>query len=403
MEWNSDNALRWSASVAFYSLLSLTPLLVLIVAIGGLFYGKETAQAQLALVLHRLAGFDVSPAIRILLNDPQKPMTGLIAAVSGTVILFFGGSSVLLELRDALNAIWHAPVHPSATEFADLFRLATERIYSFLVILGLGTVLLASLALNTCLAAIGTFYEWPSFSSGFAFRLMLFLISFLAMTFVFAAIYKFIPDVPLSWSEVAVGGVVTSLLFSIGKQLIMLYVAWTDLGSAYGAAGSIIVLLVWVYYSAQVFFLGAEFTKVYAEAFGPRKLPPGLLEDRVARGISITCGLHHRRRRETRRLPRHGILRRQMTVAATSAVSAGYVFVVVAVSVVDGAAPLVVFSLQRLNAVPVADVPYPAFAEVSAAPESAFRLACPVASDISGQDSNFQCWASRGVQWPATP
>jgi membrane protein len=266
--------MRWSASVAFYTLLSITPLLVLTVAIAGLFYGKDVAQGELVSVSRRLAGFDVSPAIHILLASPRKPMTGIIAAACGTVILFFGASSVLLELRDALNAIWQDPANPGSTEFADLFHLAKERIYSFLVILGLGVVLVASLALNTCLTALGAFYQWPEFNSGFVFRLTVSVVSFLVVTLVFAGVYKFIPNVSTTWRESLVGGFVTSALFSIGKLLISLYLSWTDLGSAYGAAGSLIVLLVWVYYSAQVFFLGAEFTKVYAEMFGSRKAGP---------------------------------------------------------------------------------------------------------------------------------
>jgi membrane protein len=139
------------------------------------------------------------------------------------------------------------------------------------VIIGCGILLLASLALNSWLGAMETIFSWRITSSSSWFHVVVFVISFLAMAFVFAAIYKVVPDVDLNWSEVTVGGVATALLFEAGKQLISLYVSKTDLGSAYGAAGSLIVVLVCVYYSAQVFFLGAEFTKVYAEIFGSRK------------------------------------------------------------------------------------------------------------------------------------
>jgi membrane protein len=152
-----------------------------------------------------------------------------------------------------------------------LLHLAKERLYSFVMILGLGVLLLASLVLNTWLRAMETFFGWRMFASGYFLHVTAFLISCLVITFVFSAVYKLIPNVRLNWSDVAVGGVVTSLLFIIGKQLIALYMGRINLGSAYGAAGSLVIVLIWVYYSAQVFFFGAEFTKVYAETFGSQK------------------------------------------------------------------------------------------------------------------------------------
>jgi membrane protein len=270
-EWSTDNAISWSASVAFYTLLSLAPLLILTVAIAGLVYDKRVAQGQLVLGLRDLLGPEIGPAIQVLLTSPRKPVTSLIATVFGIMTLFFGASAVLTELRNALNAIWHVPVNRNRTHFANLLRLAKERVYSFVMILGLGVLLLVSLVLNTWLAALETFFGWRMFASGYFLHLTAFLISCLVITFVFSAVYKLIPNVRLNWSDVAVGGVVTSLLFIIGKQLIALYMGRINLGSAYGAAGSLIIVLMWVYYSAQVFFFGAEFTKVYAETFGSQK------------------------------------------------------------------------------------------------------------------------------------
>jgi membrane protein len=270
-EWSTDNAPSWSASVAFYTLLSLAPLLILTVAIAGLVYDKRVAQGQLVLGLRDLLGPEIGPAIQVLLTSPRKPVTSLIATVFGIVTLFFGASAVLTELRNALNAIWHVPVNRNRTHFANLLRLAKERVYSFVMILGLGVLLLVSLVLNTWLAALETFFGWRMFASGYFLHLTAFLISCLVITFVFSAVYKLIPNVRLNWSDVAVGGVVTSLLFIVGKQLIALYMGRINLGSAYGAAGSLIIVLMWVYYSAQVFFFGAEFTKVYAETFGSQK------------------------------------------------------------------------------------------------------------------------------------
>jgi membrane protein len=188
--------------------------------------------------------------------------------------LFFGASAVLTELRDALNAIWHVPVNRNSTQFANLLRLAKERVYSFVMILGLGMVLLASLMLNTWLAAIEIFFGWRMFASGFFLHLTGFLISCLVITFVFAAVYKLIPSVRLNWSDVAVGGVVTSLLFIIGKQLLALYMRRTSLESAYGAAGSLIVVLIWVYYSAQSSFSERSSRKCTRKPSAPKRAQP---------------------------------------------------------------------------------------------------------------------------------
>ena len=257
--------------MAFYTVLSLAPLLILTVAIAGLVYDKRVAQGQLVLGLRDLLGPEIGPAIQVLLTSPRKPVTSLIATVFGIMTLFFGASAVLTELRDALNAIWHVPVNRNRTHLANLLRLAKERVYSFGMILSLGMLLLVSLVLNTWLGALETFFGWRMFASGCFLHVTVFLTSCLVITFVFSAVYKLIPNVRLNWSDVAVGGVVTSILFIIGKQLIALYMGRTNLGSAYGAAGSLIIVLIWVYYSAQVFFFGAEFTKVYAETFGSQK------------------------------------------------------------------------------------------------------------------------------------
>lgn len=206
--------------------------------------------------MHDLVGSDVGPAIQILLKSPHKPVSGLLTAVFGTLTLFFGASAVMAEVRDALNTIWHAPLHQEGARFAaNCFRVARERLCSFAMILAVGLLLLVSLILNTWLATLERFFGWQIFSSSSFLRITTaFLISSLVITFVFAGIYKFLPNVRLNWRDVVVGGAVTSSLFVIGKQLIALYMEKTNLGSAYGAAGSFIVVLVWVYYSAQVFF-----------------------------------------------------------------------------------------------------------------------------------------------------
>ena len=182
--------------------------------------------------------------------------------------LAIGASSVVVELTDALSTIWRVPTPPGATGLASIWRVARQRLYSFAMVLGIGFLLLVSLALNAWLAAMGRFFASFLPIAESVLQLATFIVSFVVVTALFAAIYKLLPAVSLEWSDVIIGASVTSLLFAVGKQLVGLYLGKASFGSVYGAAGSLVVLLLWVYYSAQLFFLGAEFTKVYHRTFG---------------------------------------------------------------------------------------------------------------------------------------
>jgi membrane protein len=271
--WNDDNAQRLGAALAFYTLLSLAPLLIVVVAVAAFVFGQKAAQGQLIWEIQDLVGKEEARAIQSLIQSAYKPAAGGTAAtVLGILTLAFGASAVVAELRDALNIIWHVPVPATSTSSSlrALLRLIKDRFYLFGLILGAGFLLLVSLALNAVIAAAGSLFGSPGAASESLLHVALFLISFLAITFLFAAIYKLLPDVPLEWSDVIVGACFTSLLFTIGKVLIALYLGKAGFGSTYGAAGSLVIVLVWVYYSAQLFFFGAEFTKIYAETFGSR-------------------------------------------------------------------------------------------------------------------------------------
>jgi membrane protein len=267
-EWVDDRVPRLGASLAFYTLLSLAPLLVVVVAVAALVYGQDAARGQLVWQIQGLVGPEGARAIQGLVQGAYKPGTGLIATLLGVLTLAFGASSVVVELRDALNTISHVPLDPGNTGLSSIFGLVKERFYSFAMILGIGFLLLVSLVLNAWIAAMGKFFASALPTPESLLHVATFVISFLVITFLFAAIYKMLPDVRLQWSDVAVGASVTSLLFTLGKQLIGLYLGKTTFGSTYGAAGSLVIVLVWVYYSAQLFFLGAEFTKVYTKTFG---------------------------------------------------------------------------------------------------------------------------------------
>jgi membrane protein len=265
--WIDDNAPRLGASLAFYTLLSLAPILIVVVAIAALAFGQKAAQGQLIWEIQDLVGAEGARAIQDLIQSAYKPATGTMATVLGVLTLVLGASAVMVDLRDALNTIWHVPAAPFSS-LRSFLRLVKERFYLFGLILGVGFLLLVSLAVNAAIAALGSLFGLLLPASVSVLHLAVFLISFLVITFLFAAIYKFLPDVQLKWSDVIVGACFTSLLFTIGKQLIGIYLGKTSFGSTYGAAGSLVIVLVWVYYSSQLFFFGAEFTKIYTETFG---------------------------------------------------------------------------------------------------------------------------------------
>jgi membrane protein len=257
-EWIDDNAQRLGAAVAFYTLLSLAPVIVIAVAVAAVIYGQEAAQGRLAWEIRGVAGPDVARTIQEIIRGADKPRIGVIATLFGLATLAFGATSVFVELHDAMNTIWNVPLPRDRTHAATAIRLIRDRFYSFAAVLGTGFLLLVSLVLNAWIAAMRI--AVPQAAT--------FLISYLVIAALFAALYKIVPDVRLKWSDVALGAMISSLLFMIGKQLMGLYFAHTDFGSTYSAAGSPIVVLVWVYYSAQLFFWGAEFSKVYKRTVG---------------------------------------------------------------------------------------------------------------------------------------
>jgi membrane protein len=256
-EWINDDAQRLSASVAFYTLLSLAPVVVLAIGVGALVYGQKATQGRLTWEIRDVAGPEVALQIQELIRGAYEPRTGAIATLAGLVTLLFGASSVFIELHDAMNTIWHVSFSRplDRTKASTAIRLIKDRFYSFATVLCTGFLLLVSVALNAWVAAMRIY----------APRAVTFLIWYLVITLVFAALYKLVPTIPLRWSDVAPGAVLTALLFMIGKEILGLYFAHASFPPAYTAAGSPIVLLLWLYYSAQLFFWGAEFTKVYKQ------------------------------------------------------------------------------------------------------------------------------------------
>jgi membrane protein len=264
--WDAINAPRLGAALAFYTMLSTAPLLVVSIGIAGLVFGPQAAQGRVMYQIEGVVGPQSALAIQDLLQHANKPGSGAVAAIIGVFLLLFGASGVFGELRDSLNTVWGV----KSSSGSGLIGMIKYRFVSFAMVLGIGFLLLVSLILSAAIAAAGEFFGGYLPVSEAALQLGSTAFSFAAVTVLFALLYKVVPDVEIEWRDVAIGAAVTSLLFSLGKLLIGLYLGKAGIGSAYGAAGSLVVFIVWVYYSAQIFFLGAQFTHTFAERHGSR-------------------------------------------------------------------------------------------------------------------------------------
>ena len=263
-EWQEDKASRLAAALSYYTIFSLPPLLVISLAIVGRFYDRQAAQDQLLAQVSGLVGETGQEAISQILDNAADPTLSSIAAVISIVILIFSASGVFTELQGAMNTIWEVEPKPGR----GILGTIKDRFFSFTMVLVVGFLLLVSLILSTALAAIGEVLTGLAPDSVMLLQIVNFVISFAVVMLLFALIFKVIPDVKISWGDVWLGAGVTAVLFNIGKWAIGFYLGQSAPASAYGAAGSLIVLLLWVYYSAQILFLGAEFTQVYANRFG---------------------------------------------------------------------------------------------------------------------------------------
>jgi membrane protein len=269
-EWYADRGPRLGAALAFYTLFSLAPLLLIITAIAALAYGEEVAHAQIMRQIEVFIGGAGAEAIRAVIENASRPSSGVAATLIGLATVLFGATVVFSELQDALNTIWDIPPKP---ERGMVIGIVRDRFLSFVMVLSLGFLLLASILANTILTAIVQNFGDMLPGRALFLRLANFVLFLGIVTLLFAMIYKMLPDTTIAWGDVAIGAVATSILFAVGKFLIGLYLVYSSMVSAYGAAGSLVVVLVWVYYSAQIFYFGAEFTKVYATRRGHRVTP----------------------------------------------------------------------------------------------------------------------------------
>ena len=262
----ADNALSRGAAIAYYTVFSLAPTLVIIVAITGVVFGQEAAQGALSNQLEGLVGREAAVAIQGMVRSAwQSKSTGL-ATTIGAITLLISATTVFGEMQDALNTIWRA--EPKGTTVTRLIRV---RALSLGLVATLGFLLMVSLVISAVITAVQTYIGGFVPEVALLVRVLNFAISFGLIAVLFAAIYKILPDRQLAWKDVGIGAIVTALLFDIGKTLIGFYIGSTAVASSFGAAGALAVVLLWVYYSSQIFLLGAEFTRAYAEQHGTRK------------------------------------------------------------------------------------------------------------------------------------
>lgn len=258
--WSEHDAPRLGAALAFYTLLSLAPLVILVVAITALIFDHSTAQEQLLAQIDGLIGRQGTEVVKGMIEHAQKPASGSFASLAGVLTLLFGASAVLGELRSALHTMWD--VRPAGE--GGLWGLLRERLFSFGMVLAVGFLLLVSLVISTALATLGKFFGGVLPMPEVVLVGINFLVSLAGTAVLFALIFRFVPGIRTPWNRLRAGAIASAVLFTIGKLLIGIYLGKAAVGSAYGAAGSLVIVIVWVYYSAMIFLFGAEFTHVLA-------------------------------------------------------------------------------------------------------------------------------------------
>jgi membrane protein len=301
-EWSEDKVPRLAAALAYYTAFALAPLLLIAIAVAGLVFGREAATNQIGEQLSGLLGPSAAESVNTMVAAAGANQGGgILASIIGVATLLFAASGVFGELQDALNTIWEVQPKPDQ----GLLATIKQRFFSFAMVLGVGFLLLVSLVLSAALSALGGVVAGDQADQSLIWKAINFVVSFGVTTLLFALIYKVLPDVKIQWRDVWIGALVTSLLFTLGKAAIGWYLGRPGTTSTYGAAGSFVALLLWVYYSAQILFFGAEFTQVYAKAYGSRIEPaenavPVTEEARAQQGIprpeqvEQTAQLHER-------------------------------------------------------------------------------------------------------------
>jgi len=271
-EWIAQDVPRMGAALAFYTFFAISPLFVIVLAIAGFWFGEQAARRELFSQFSGLVGSEGAEAVQALVSAARKPKTGAWATVIAGITLFVGATGVFVQLQDALNAVWIVRREPGR----GLRNFIKDRLLSFALIVGIGFLLLVSLVLSAGLSALDKFMAVLVPAHETVWQGINFVVSFGVITLLFAMIFKVLPDVKIAWRDVWIGAIITGLLFNVGKHLFGLYLGRSSVTSVFGAAGSLVIVLLWVYYSAQILFFGAKFTQVYSNWYGSHLEPvPG--------------------------------------------------------------------------------------------------------------------------------
>ncbi|MEJ7691946.1 YihY/virulence factor BrkB family protein [Daejeonella sp.] len=265
-----DNALSMSAALAYYTIFAIAPLLLIVVSLAGIFYGKEAAQGKIFAELNKFVGPDAAIQIQETIKNISDNQESTFAIIIGSITLFIGTTGVFIEIQDSINKIWRVRAKPKK----GWLKMVTNRVLSFSMVIGLGFLLIVSLVINGIVLALSAKLQiyFPDITL-LVINGVNVLLTFIVISSLFGIIFKFLPDVIIEWKDVKMGAYFTALLFMIGKFLIGLYIEQVGPGSVYGAAGSLIVILIWVYYTSAILFFGAEFTQVYADRYGAKIKP----------------------------------------------------------------------------------------------------------------------------------
>ena len=272
-KWVDDGASSMGAAIAYYTIFSIAPLLIIMLSVAGFVFGAEAAQNQIYAEARSLVGEEGAVALQGLVQSASQPAEGIVATLIGLAVILVGATGVFAELQGAMDRIWKVPAR---RQTGGLWNLLRRRLLTFGILLAIAFLLLVSLALSAFIATLQNFVLVSSADLELFWQAVNFGVSFLVISALFAVLFKLLPQVSVAWGDVAIGAVFTALLFNAGKLLIGLYIGKTGVSTGFGAAGSLIVLIVWVYYSAQIYLLGAEFTWLYANRYGSwrRRRPP---------------------------------------------------------------------------------------------------------------------------------
>ena len=296
-EWNEDKASRLAAALAYYTIFSVAPLLIIVIAIAGAVFGEEAVRGEIVHQIQSLVGKDGAEFIQTAIRNTNRQGAGtnIIASLIGIGVLIFGASGVFAQLQDALNTIWEVAPKPNA----GLKGMVRTRFLSFAMILVIAFLLLVSLVVSAGLAGMSNFASQLLPGADALWQLLNFAVSFGVVTLLFALIFRVLPDAQIAWGDVWIGAIITALLFNIGKFFLGLYLGNSSFGSTYGAAGSLVIIVAWIYYAAQILFFGAEFTQVYARKYGSRIVPADYAMS-VTEEVRAQQGIPHRETLERR-------------------------------------------------------------------------------------------------------